>query len=501
MYRTVNTLPHLLTGAEKFALDNDRELYRPFFRVIERWCTGFDTGARNGRGTSARAVSAGADFTDHDGLFNDSLVGIIGAATVGGCAIGGRVGAELLLRRPLNKDSWMYELWCRDSFTTAKAIADEMYALVHPHIDVRTVVVNTVLRNAEHSIGVNGRTVCMLYRTSLPTIETATVRGYFGSDVVCMSARVQLENVYHNLYSPSKFGQWEASMEHERELWEMTVRAARGAGEGARSGESGRDGAGGGGEGARSGGGNVARVAGVACVADGAGGVAGGARGDVSDRDLAIIAALESLGETVFVGSIAMIAMGLEPARSRLQALSSAPLDDILGAIRRAVADTSARRGGAVVTASEYRVQLVSDFRLTKYTFYSTVGDHKTAIADVFNSTEYEVVPYNFGEVGGKRVAVGTPWVCLRFRLVDVWSLAIIARIRSQSGATVDDAPARKDVTALREYASGLANRDVSDLFPTDRWIGTHVSEKIAKKKLVADANGFFPPYYPAHGG
>jgi hypothetical protein len=529
MYKVINLLPQLLTDADKFVLHNDRELYRPFFQAIEKHC-------------------------------------------VDECVIGGKIGIDLLLGAPLGRDSWYWELYCRDPYRTGRAIADSAYACHAAHIDNRTVNLTTELRSTELTLWVNARRLCRIFRVRDESLlEPVTASGYFGSRVQCVGLQVQMETLYHNLYSPSKFSLWEQSLAQLDAIWKLRKSNVAGAADtdriytvGASGDADGADiysdsahAAGTDAHSAHAGGDSAYAADAYSVHADGDSAYGDGAAGDTGyicemelnsespalsdggiaysagyadasacvvgdgasahggaseDSEIGIICALD---DAIFIGSVAMRAMGLQPSARRLQAISHRDPEDIRVAVSRALADAGTHGD---ITYVAYDLRLVGDFRLKKYTFYvanASSASGKVAVLDVFNATEHELVPYTEAKHGGVTARIGTAWVCARFRLVDAWSLRIIASIQSRkrggrrherrrddsaqcANAPVSAAPALRDLEALQEYAAAQLQQSPDSLFPIDTYLGVHIAEDVSKKQLIADTGERFSPYYPA---
>ena len=67
-------------------------------------------------------------------------------------------------------------------------------------------------------------------------------------------------------------------------------------------------------------------------------------------------------------------------------------------------------------------LQFVGNNRLKRLTVY--VGKSpKTPIMDIFNSGQYELIPYTEGPNGTK---IGVPYCALRFRLIDFWTVKVL---------------------------------------------------------------------------
>ncbi len=174
-------------------------------------------------------------------------------------------------------------------------------------------------------------------------------------------------------------------------------------------------------------------------------------------------------GEWIVIGAAACKAHGVNCAASRLQLI--APNFDLGGVA--AVLDCKMTELTAVSVTYD-----ISDFRLVRH----TVSRKGVIVCDVFNSAEYELIPYIVRD--GRRF--GSVWVLLRFMMVDEW-----ARIVRRSANT----PTHSAIAALRNIGR-------STEFAITDYIGVYIDDITAKKKKLVEAReagqgGIFPIYYP----
>jgi hypothetical protein len=427
MYRNINSVPDLVKSAELYVLSNDRMLYEPFFTIIEKYC--------------CKEISG------------DST-----------CIIGGKIGIDLLLGTPLNKDSFMWEIYSNDTFNIGKAIVDDIYKTYSPHIDVSTVNILTDIKNIEQTVSINTRPILKIYSIGLKIdynkiLRPQTVKGYFGNNVQCLSQEIQLSDIYHNLYSLSKIFLWEHSYKTESILFNTISQ-------------------------------DIIKI------------YTGGKRNIdnnnlrvnttdkdflydyFSDRDVAIIRALP---KCVFIGSVAMrLLHEYKSPITRLQILTDKSPDDILDALKTIINEN--------LTYVEYKLALLTDFRLTKYTIYLVKSStERLPILDIFNSLSYEIIP----AVSVGDVLCATLWVLLRFKTIDAWSVKLLSEKTQGSGLNSVLTNIVNDIVFLRE---SIEKTSIDDLFISDpsKYIGTYITERVSKKKLVLDIGKRFAPYYPA---
>jgi hypothetical protein len=398
------------------------------------------------------------------------------------CVIGGRVGADLLIGQPLHKDSFMWEIYTNNTYETAMHIADDFMNAHSPHIDPKTTVLNTNERNIEQTISINGRAILKIYRLDqyrnvdlMEMVRPVISNGYFGGKVQCLSEEIQLSDIYQTLYSPGKFDKWESALSNEEKMYNFVEPYL---------------------EKVYLGGNNDSIF------------------GSMMERDVIIIKSLTADGG-IIIGSIAMRLLGLSSSIQRLQVIIDKPIEDIVKKLTVVLNDTLGGQNPIQLSHVEYKLHLVSDFRLTKHTIYIVKSStERTAIVDIFNSTAYELIPIShidtkLDDDNFKNVLVGNHYVLLRFKMVDAWAVKLILGI-SKSEAAVRGAKASmvhiiEDIRLLRAEIKRLIGTPdgLKILFPNGvdqkyDYIGNYVTEKISKKKLLQGTREYFAPYYPA---
>jgi hypothetical protein len=419
----VESLKDLIPAATEFVLENDRAKYKPFFETAEKFCS------------------------------ENKII------------IGGAVGIDLLLRRELTKDSFIWDLYCADTYVQAKNLTDALYQTKAPHVDVRTVVLQTNIKHREFTITIDGRYAFRIfimdeYRGVVlrDVMNPTEVDGWFGNRVLVLPSTIVLISLYQVLYSPAKIDWWGRASEIANIL---------------ESGDSSKSGG--------------------------------------FDRTIADDILLRSLlkdGRIVLIGDYAIKRMGLRVGGGegvkgyRLQILTDIPIDELCRMTSRVLtAEKNGLRRMKVhhtrTVYVKYHLNIPSDFQIVKYTVYALVNGEQVALYDTFNSPEYEMIPYTVND----KIRVAAPYVIMRFIYIDIWIIKLL--IGMDSGDKVSGFEAR--ITSLagtaslvREYiAKLLDDRKIDLLFPLD-YIGINTSESVAKKKLISLNRCRIPNYYPA---
>lgn len=160
----------------------------------------------------------------------------------------------------------------------------------------------------------------------------------------------------------------------------------------------------------------------------------------------------------------------------RLQIISDSPIEDLHKTVARLLPSEQ-------VTYTKYSLNIPVDFQLTKHSIY--VNDE--AICDVFNSTEYEMIPFTVRD----NVKYAGWAVVMRFIMIDIWVLRLMDSLLSGklSGR----------INQLKAAAAQLRKQrpEFDKLFQMDNYEGRFIDEKIAKKKLYKQQYRM-PNYMPA---
>lgn len=437
MYTIVNNLPSIIDDAEKFVRENDRDLYADFFNVCEQYCV------------------------------KNNVV------------IGGEIANNILLDAPRPLNNFPYELYAENAVERARELAEQLYGSAKaPHVDKETIYVETNLKHKEFSIWINTRLLFKFYQlpkyrgVSLRSlVKTVKKRGYHVDDVNIMGGEFQLIEVYRKLYRPYAEGEerrtYTELLAAEKRLYDIV-------GAGADTGAEAN-----GGIGADTG-------AGTGTEADAGTGADGGAEQTMRRRvEKKIIEEYLPGSDNIIIGDYAIAHYsGREPAPdSRIQFISSGEIDNIVGELGKLLS-------GVKLTYVIYPLHLPKDFQILKYTIYITDGKSSyTPVVDVFNSTKFEVMPWSKSP---SKIKIGGPFVLLRFKFIDLWTLRLIEALGSRDNPNIQRV--RNQVDELRGL---VADFSPEELFPLSRYSGKYILEDVAKKKLAASEEKF-KRYYPA---
>jgi hypothetical protein len=430
MYTRLNIVEKLEPDAEKFIMDNDRMLYLPFFERAEKFCA------------------------------DNSIL------------LGGRVGIDILVGRPVTKDSFVWDLYCDDTFKNAKGLADALAEVTSPHVSPRTVALQTDIRHKEFTLRVNTRNLFKIYSMDryrgiklVELMGAASRTSYFAKiPIGCLSEEMQLIEIYRTLYSPKKISMWVDELSAEDTIYNLIKDSL-----GEKSTKE----------------------------------ISGGADKINRSRVEELLTRKLIAGtNNVIIGDHALIALGLIKSASRLQFITEDSIDNIAKAAEVVLANElrKVKINNVKVTFVRYPLNIPSDFQITKYTLYINTGRDQIAIADIFNSSQFEMIPYWIFPGEYEKVKIGNPWVLLRFLLIDIWVLKLILNIGTDNPDFI-----KKRIKNIIDHADAvrtLARRNVTEspekVFQLTNYVGVFFDEVVARKKMIKEIGERFPVYYPA---
>ena len=295
--------------------------------------------------------------------------------------VGGKIGIDLLTNLPITKDSFVWDVYTDNTFATAKELANALSKVESSHIPARTVALQTSIKHHEFIIYVNTRLLFKIYSMAkyrglqlISVMGPVKRKGYF-SDVILnvIPEEIQLINIYRTLYSPSKSKFWSHDVETEKIIYGQV-----------------RD-----------------------SIEEKATEITGGARFNRPACDQILIHKIIASSSNVLIGDYALSLIeekGISVNPSRIQFISDVPIEDLVSQIEKVLSSdkNAARKIGidrVKISSVKYDIHIPSDFQITKHTLY--VGQNQIPIADVFNSTAYEMIPYWNVTRDNKNIKIG----------------------------------------------------------------------------------------------
>lgn len=158
------------------------------------------------------------------------------------------------------------------------------------------------------------------------------------------------------------------------------------------------------------------------------------------------------------------------------------------------------------------KIKLHSDRRLIRATVYIIVGSAKYPVLYVYNSLEYDLIPFNIGSYQVDKTSrglIGNPYVILRFLLIEIWIIKIIREMggidtKFSYGKILDLYTLIFSIrTKLKmdENTVGSEETNLWGIFNTPelrghRYLGIYFSDAYFKKQLMRKK--FIRDYTPA---
>ena len=264
-----------------------------------------------------------------------------------------------------------------------------------------------------------------------------------GKEISMLSPEVELVDVYHRLYSPDMYSNWNKIKEHEKILWKQF---------------------------------NDMRN----CIITKP--VVNGGRVNYADT---VLDWLKGQRGYVLVGDSAARSLSNKVMlrNNTVQIVVSNP-KAIIASLREYMSTSL----NASINVKKYDVNLPNDYRIRKFVISATINDNTFYIANIFNSAAYELVPFKCVD----KLNIGTQAVLMRFMFIDMWFMRVLRYF-----GKVEQHRYKEYMKSLYHnldiiHAQWSVNETkVADSFPM--YIGTYISESVSKKK-----SGTIFPYYPA---
>jgi len=431
--------------------------------------------------------------------------------------VGGPAATRLLLGPaggppPVGLDSFQCDFYSGQAPQQARALGDVMYDLDPAGLG-HYVTVLTKVTGYHLSVAVDGRDLFTV--TALPVhrgVRTADIvipssrpaqfaRGADGAPLLlqCMGPEIQLMGVYAALCSPGRASEWGDLLSTEAKLRALfTAEISAKIAEAVRRAEGGRSGA--------------------------------GPRAQFL-RDLRDKFAAGPGRVLVGPAAVALLAGG--PPGGRLQIVTGNPLD----AEAREITEL-AKRAGVEVHCAVNDPKIPTDPHLRRLTVHIVEGrERREPVFDAYNAAAHELVPYvtvgaaAAAKTGGRRarrdrgrppetaqeahdsapvsLKVGTPFVLMRFRLADMWTMQVLMRMGVASpeyvkGVLLEMLAGYQAAAAFYEKTLQGAAADPEGaavlLTPEAAYIGRYEDADLALKRAALGRAGarFYPPYLPA---
>jgi len=179
----------------------------------------------------------------------------------------------------------------------------------------------------------------------------------------------------------------------------------------------------------------------------------------------------------VVVGTVAINLIRKQPksSRWRLQIVSADTLESEAQAVAAIVAQFNVS-----VTWRIDDPKIPTDPRLRRMTFYAqTALGARDPILDIYNAAQHDLIPYTSVRPNDSNLAmlkIGSPFVLMRFRLVDIWTIQLLMQMKS-----ID---AQYGNVMIRDFQTDFFN------------IAAHYDKIVGERSVPAAVAKLFPQFY-----
>lgn len=197
----------------------------------------------------------------------------------------------------------------------------------------------------------------------------------------------------------------------------------------------------------------------------------------------------------VLIGPAAIAALvdKRQPGDERLQIITVTPLE-------QEAKEITALIDGETVWKIE-NLKIPSDHRVQRLTVHMIVDGRREALIDVYNSAAFDLIPYTVVKINHTDVKIGTPFVLMRYRLIDMWTIQILIRMNA-----IDANYAKKVLSDMRNNFSTIATYytsiydagDIDKILPYKSYIGRLEDPELALKRAAQASAKYYAPYLPA---
>lgn len=139
---------------------------------------------------------------------------------------------------------------------------------------------------------------------------------------------------------------------------------------------------------------------------------------------------------------------------------------------------TSTKYTVSISNVEKNELPIIGDSRLTRTTIYINISGQSLPFLDVWNNTEYELIPYVYVDFLKTKIKIAHPYVLARLLLVDHWILTIL----SQNYKIVK---IKERLEKIRSIILFINDTELTDIFPIRShtlYEGIWIEEKISKK-------------------
>jgi len=404
--------------------------------------------------------------------------------------IGDTMGINLLLRKSRSIDDFYYVLYSENALMHANNLTNKLENINLLNKFSHNIFLKTSIPYTKYQIYINTRmfiTFIRLPDNTYDLIVPELVKTFNKRhDVLVLSPEVQLVDIYRYLYSPHLSEMWEDILDDENKLFVHLQNRINT---------------------------NKLGASEIITLED---------RKIVENQILQLF--VQNNKNIILIGDHAFkIAINIEIKTTVIQVISQNNFDDDFLEVEKIIKNSMKRQ--IPVTKIIRDLHIMQDFRLYRMTI--KIGDTDTGqkeIMYIYNSAQYDLIPFNTIQPDINFIQVGNPFVLLRFLLIDYWIVRwiklfngidesfaqqrlgsilnnlILLRTKIQSNETVSIK--RKSININVKYfdsytdLNSLPFRIFQSL--SENYIGVYDDENISQKLMIKDITKKFYDYYPA---
>ena len=452
MYKYVNPLEDFEERASGTIM-RDREAFRPFMEVIESFASRYRMMACNHSGT------------------------------------------DIYLQTPISRDSFVLEFYSQSPKSNSRQLADELVRVNSPFS--RMIQVVSKVPQQIYTIFVNCREVTTLYKipayhdlSVFAIMDSVKSPGRFGkSELLVVGVNIQLMELYKELTSLSTRDMWPYLMGIEKRLRTDYIKRI-----------------------------GVSKSGGVEAdetdAADEADETVGGREYVHHPSEEHHFIEKLVYAFCVAAPATAMLTGPKVLGKSRLQIITAQSVTESETIVNR-VAESE----GLAIQVVHTSVRLPIDPKLSRFSVKIKRGVWRS-VADIFNLATYEMLPYvRARDINASRTAlkcfklgrlhpdtrIATLPTLMRMRLVDAWSMKIVAAIRSGSEKDYAERTMKEmteDYAVVGDSLDQAFANDMFDFIFPSRFIGDFVDDRISvsrdRQKMFVESGLRPDKYIPA---
>jgi hypothetical protein len=377
--------------------------------------------------------------------------------------------AKLLNKEVKIETDWEFNIYCENPYKYAISLTN----LISTDID-KWVKMNTIITHQEFTIEYDLRRMISIYSLEIgkhnklnDIINPVTIQ-----NINYMSPEIELIDIYKKLYSPDMYGQWKALLDIELNLFDLVK--------------------------------NRSETLGGAEIINKP--IKRRKKYNIENFKLIILKEYCTKPHVVLLGHWAMnTAKSVEYTKDveihveKLQVISNSTLKDI--EYIKKIIRVETGHEDLLITHKIHSLHLPKDFRIKRCTLYLSSHELKEVpFMDIFNSTEFELIPYYnlnltdciFGVSHPKSIKIANSYVLLRYIMIDLWILRVINKI-----GQINKESLLHKIRSLFSLILEIKKADISifkNVFGID-YIGTNIDYVTAKKLEQLKSKHY--PYIP----